>query len=64
VNNEAQESSRDLAAKGERELERKIARAFYGECPQCQCCGERNAECTWRPAYQMMLCPECPKRNQ
>lgn len=43
-------------------VERAITKAFYGEMPRCECCGERNPKCRWRPAYQMMLCPECPKR--
>ena len=44
-----------------RELERIITRTFYGDAPRCEVCGERNSECRYRPAYQMMLCPECPK---
>ncbi len=43
-------------------VEAAITRAFYGDAPRCECCNERNPKCRWRPAYQMMLCPECPKQ--
>ncbi len=45
-------------------VEKAITRAMYGDRPRCECCGERNPECRWRPAYEMMLCPECPKAEQ
>ena len=42
-------------------IDRKITEAFYGTAPRCQVCGKPNEKCRWNPAYQMMLCPECPK---
>lgn len=45
------------------EITKKITEIFCGPAPQCYCCGKRNPECTWRPAYQMMLCPDCPKNH-
>jgi hypothetical protein len=44
-------------------LERKIYEAFYGPFPKCDCCGKRNTRTRWRPAYQMMLCPNCPPKS-
>lgn len=43
------------------DLERRLTAAMCGGVPKCQCCGERNPDCTWRGAYQMLLCPECPR---
>lgn len=44
----------------EQELEQRIYKAFRGDNPRCDCCRERHPKCRWRPAYQMMLCPNCP----
>lgn len=46
----------------DREWEGKLTRILMGEQPRCECCGERNPKCRWRPAYRMMLCPTCPKQ--
>ena len=43
------------------EVERKVTEIFHGPAPKCECCGERDIHCRWRPAYQMILCPSCPK---
>ena len=52
----------DKEIKAERcQIERIAMRFFFGEEPRCQCCGKPNPDCTYRAAYQMVLCPGCPK---
>ena len=45
----------------ENEIEKRITTIFHGITPRCQACGERSESVGWRPAYQMLLCPGCPK---
>jgi hypothetical protein len=45
-------------------VEQMVTRIFHGDAPRCECCGDRDNKCRWRPAYQMMLCPRCPGRFQ
>lgn len=44
------------------DIEAIVTKIFHGDYPRCECCGERDSRCRWRPAYQMMMCPRCPKR--
>jgi hypothetical protein len=45
------------------DVDRIVTRIFHGDAPRCECCGERDTQCRWRPAYQMMLCPNCPPKG-
>ena len=47
----------------DQKLEDRFTWAFYGDEPKCECCGQKDAQCKWRPAYQMMLCPNCPPKS-
>jgi hypothetical protein len=47
----------------EESIEKRINTIFHGDEPRCECCGERNKRCRYRPAYQMMLCPRCPPKG-